>query len=145
MWVFCRLFSRAEPARFGALLLAFAANFGCSSADSTRVVREEPQFVEAEIAPSVNACPTFAFAFVLPKFIRHDETAVALVQGTDLDSDDVDLTYAWSATSGEFSDPTRASTDYRCDSAGPQQLFVSASDPEGCYATHSMDVDCADR
>lgn len=135
MCAFCRLF----------LVLAFAASWGCGTADSTRAIREEPQEVQTEIVPTVNACPTFAFAFVLPKFIRYDETAVALVQGTDLDSDDLDLSYSWSATSGEFSDPSEPATDYRCAATGPQQLFVVASDGEGCAATLSMDVDCADR
>lgn len=135
MCAFCRLL----------FLLVLAANLGCGAADSTRVSSEEPQEVDAEITPTINACPTFAFAFVLPKFIRHDETAVALVQGTDLDSDDLELSYAWSATSGEFSDPTEPTTDYHCAASGPQQLFVMASDGEGCEATLSMDVDCADR
>jgi hypothetical protein len=127
------------------LVLCLAVTPSCGAADSTLQAREEPAD-DVGVAPSINTCPTFAFYFVLPQQIRPEEVAALLVQGTDLDSDDQDLTYQWSATSGVFSTPTRQSTEYRCASAaGPQILSVAASDPDGCAGHLDLDVDCAEQ
>ena len=98
------------------LVLCLAATAGCGSADSTFQGRDEP-VDDVGVAPNVNTCPTFAFYFVLPQQIHPEQAAALLVQGTDLDSDDEDLVYQWSATSGVFSTPTHQSTEYRCASA----------------------------
>lgn len=126
------------------LLLLLATSTGCGAGDSTRQAREPPAG-DLSVAPSINTCPTFAFYFVLPQQIHPDEFAAALVQGTDLDSDDTKLTYAWSATSGVFSAPEQQATEYRCASTGPQILSVTASDPEGCEGLLALDVDCAEQ
>jgi hypothetical protein len=122
-------------------LLLLALGAGCGAADSAQAARDAP-LDEVGVAPSVNACPSFAFYFVLPQQIHPEEVAAILVQGTDLDSDDEALTYQWSATSGVFSAPARPVTEYRCASTGPQILSVTAADPEGCEDVLTLDVDC---
>lgn len=130
-----------QPGR-GTLALWLAAVSGCGAADAVYVMPVEA--LEVDVAPAVNTCPTFAFYFVLPRNIRPGEAAALLVQGTDLDSDDAELSYAWSAASGAFSAPSLPATEYRCADSGPQLLNVTTSDAEGCEALLTLEVDCAD-
>lgn len=139
-------FARSDRAKalLGAWLALVAAS--CGAADTTLQDRDEPppEEVAIAVAPAVNACPTIASYFILPQRIRPNEAASILVQGIDLDSDDNDLSYAWSATAGEFTEPARPFTEYRCEGTGPQVLTVTASDKQGCDSVLSLDVDCAD-
>jgi hypothetical protein len=130
-------FARTDVAT--ALLVLLSA---CSAADSARQDRDRPPEPIA-VTPAVNACPTIASYFVLPQRLRPDEFAAVLVQGTDIDSDDDALSYAWSATSGVFSEPAQPFTEYRCAGTGPQVLTVTASDEQGCGEVLALDVDCA--
>jgi hypothetical protein len=115
-------------------------SLACSASDTTRAVREDPS--EAQVRPNPNLCPTFSFYMVLPQRIRDDEPAVAIVYATDVDSDDAKLTYAWSATAGDFTHPDETLTEYSCAGLGPQQLKVTTRDPDGCESVLALDVDC---
>ena len=135
--------SEGLQARWVAPLLLLAST-ACGAADASHAARPAPED-DAVVASSVNTCPSFAFYFVLPRQIHLDEFAIAGVQGIDADSDDTELRYVWSATSGTFSTPGRASTQYRCSESGPQVLTVTTSDAEGCAGALALDVNCADQ
>lgn len=116
---------------------------GCGAPDSSVAATDnEPGAQEAQVAPDVNTCPSFAFYFVLPKEIPREQVARLIVQGTDEDSDDAELVYAWEASSGTFADSSRPITTYRCDQVGPQLLTVTATDSSNCSKLLALDVDC---
>jgi hypothetical protein len=56
--------------------------------------------------------------------------------------DGVVVTYAWTATDGSFADATAASTQYVCNSAGPQTLTVTISAPSCVLQIALPSVDC---
>jgi len=115
---------------------------GCGAADGTRTLQEEPVTVEARGDSAVNTCPSFAFYLVLPKEIRAGEIATATALATDADSDDAKLSYVWSASAGELTQPDSSLTKYTCTDFGPQALQVTARDPQGCEANLTLAVTC---
>jgi hypothetical protein len=130
----------------GLLALALAQSLlsGCGSADSTRAARREPM-QPVDVSTEVNLCPSFAYAMILPQALRLDEEASVVAFATDPDSGDAELTYAWSATSGDFDEPWNAWAQYRCSASGLQVLSVTTSDPDGCEKRLDFDVTCADK
>jgi hypothetical protein len=116
-------------------------SLSCGSADSVRAVQDDPP-PDVGVDTKINSCPSFAFSLVLPKQIRAGEVATVAAFAIDPDSDDTQLDYAWSATSGDFSAPTDSLTEYRCAESGPQVLRVTTSDPDGCENNLDLDVTC---
>lgn len=132
--------------RAWAVLSVLALGSGCGVPDSSQVATgNEPEPQEAQVAPDVNTCPSFAFYFVLPKEIPRNEVAKLIVQGTDEDADDADLAYAWEASSGTFDDSSRPITTYRCDQLGPQMLTITATDSSSCSKLLALDVNCLEQ
>jgi hypothetical protein len=113
----------------------------CGTAEQVRFVRDEPP-PQPGIETKINACPSFTFSMVLPKQIRPGELATVLAFAVDPDSDDTQLRYAWSATSGDFVAPADSLTEYACVGSGAQVLRVTTSDPDGCDINVDFDVTC---
>lgn len=134
-----------SPLRFRACWLGVitlgACALGCGSTDQARSERE-PAADDASFGSIINACPSFAFSLVSPQSIRANEKAIVTVFATDLDSDDTLLSYAWSASAGDFTEPDSFLTEYACADAGPQRLRVVASDADGCESALDLDVTC---
>lgn len=93
-------------------------------------------------AVGTNVCPIFEASFVLPKLVLADTAAFVAVRATDPDADDLRLTYDWSATAGEFSEPTMPVTEYRCVEPGEQVLTAVATDLGDCGVAIHIDVTC---
>lgn len=129
-----------------ALALGLTATLlaACGSADSARAQRTLPP-EPIDVSTEVNLCPSFAYAMILPQALRLDEEASVVALATDPDSDDAELLYAWSATSGDFDDPTNAWAQYRCSGPGRQVLSVTTSDPEGCAKRLDFEITCASK
>jgi hypothetical protein len=136
----------ARTVELPALAFALTATLvaGCGSADSTRAERAlQPDPVD--VSTEVNLCPRFAYAMILPQALRLDEEASVVALATDPDSDDALLLYAWSATSGDFDDPSNAWAQYRCAAPGNQVLSVTTSDPDGCENRLDFEISCASK
>jgi hypothetical protein len=129
------------PAAFAALCVLARLTLSCGAADSVRAARpDDPPDVGVE--SQINSCPSFAFSLVLPKQIAAGEIATVAAFAIDPDSDDTQLGYVWSATSGDFAAPTASLTEYTCTESGPQVLRVTTSDPDGCENNLDLDVTC---
>ncbi len=129
-----------------ALALGLTATLltACGSADSTRAERALPSD-PVGVSTEVNLCPTFAYAMILPQALQLDEEASVVAFATDPDSDDAQLLYAWTATAGDFNDPSSAWAQYRCAAPGDQVLSVTASDPDGCEKRLDFEINCASK
>ncbi len=89
-----------------------------------------------------NACPTIERLLVSPMKVAIGEDATVSVVASDEDGDAIG--YQWASSEGAFANPTAASTTYRCDSEGPQQVTVTVTDPEACESSRSARVICVD-
>ena len=128
-------------------LLVAAASFallsGCGSADQTRAARDEEATPElVDFSPAINVCPRFEGSLILPQSIPHAGAAFIAVRAVDPDADDLTLTFAWSATSGDFSAPERPVTEYRCADDGDQALTIVTRDASNCDRALHLDVTC---
>jgi hypothetical protein len=111
---------------------------GCGAADQTRYEREEtPQAVT-----HTNACPSFNWFRLLPRSPVVGEPTEIVVDVIDPDAPSSELTLAWQAPSGVFSEPELAITDYTCDEQGPQTLTLSAQDALECTKVLDLIVQC---
>ncbi len=52
------------------------------------------------------------------------------------------LTFAWSASSGTFTAPTEAQTDFTCTRPGPVEVTLKVQDDEQCQQSPSVVVTC---
>lgn len=50
--------------------------------------------------------------------------------------------YAWSASSGTFSDPSKADTQFRCEENGPVTVTLAVQTSPECKKEHSMELVC---
>ena len=75
-----------------------------------------------------NICPEFASYLLLPRDIDPGTWADISVSVHDPDDKSAVLPFEWRATSGRFSDLSRARTKYLCDAAGDQVLTVEVRD-----------------
>lgn len=131
---------RHSHAALAAVLLVLLQ--ACGAADQVRTERDEAP--EAPMAAvRTNVCPIFEASFVLPQLVPADASAFVAVRATDPDADDLRLTYDWSATAGEFSEPTLPLTEYRCLEPGDQVLTAIATDLGDCGVAIHIDVTCA--
>jgi hypothetical protein len=90
-------------------------------------------------------CPVIKSWEVSPLRTSSGQPIDVSVTASDADSADV-LSYRWTATSGSFTDPTAATTQYHC-SFGRVDLSVIVSDghsPKPCQAATSFSVYCAE-
>jgi hypothetical protein len=121
---------------------SFALLLGCGAGDQTRAARDDSGDTKLVYAhPTINICPHFEGSFILPQSIPLDTSAFIAVRAVKPDSN-VELTYRWSATSGEFTAPTRPTTEYRCGDLGDQTLTVVAVDEADCEVPLHLDVTC---
>lgn len=135
---------RFDEPRFTGLALAvgvLACVGGCGAAETTEYPAAEPEpvvFFEAEL------CPSFISHLVIPENLHSGDAAYVFVRATSDPAENGVLEYQWRATSGTFSYPRRAITEYRCTGRGPQLLTVTASDATGCNSELELAVDCLD-
>jgi hypothetical protein len=133
------------PACYACCLSASLVSLcGCSSTDRSGQAAE-PDGQLLNVDQDFNVCPEFQGSIVLPQTIPLAQQAFVAVRAIDPDGDDSSLTYAWSATSGMLSDPTRAATHYDCRSAGAQILSVVTEDARNCHARLDIAVTCLAR
>ena len=100
---------------------------------------------ELHVGPQ-NLCPVLHSTFVGPEQVAAGGTADVEVVAGDAAPGDPEggaLTYAWTATSGSFADPSAHATQYTCDASGVQTLTVVISDGDtSCDQTVTIDVAC---
>lgn len=132
---------RTDELRVAALALiasVLACLSGCGAAetvDNPAPEREPAVMFEAEL------CPSFVSHLVIPADLYSGDAAYVFVRAASSPADE-SLDYSWQATSGTFSYPRRAITEYRCTGRGPQLLTVTASDSTGCDTELELPVDC---
>jgi hypothetical protein len=116
----------------------FASVIGCGAAET---IDYPGPAQEPEVAFEAQLCPAFVSHLVIPANLHSGDAAFVFVRAAST-PDDESLDYAWRATSGTFSYPRRAITEYRCTGRGPQLLTVTASDSTGCTTELELPVDC---
>lgn len=90
----------------------------------------------------VNFCPTRPSITASASTSSVDGEAIAL-NGYATDPDGDALTYSWSATSGNFTEPNAAATNFTCSSQGDATLTLKADDQHGCVKETSVTVACS--
>jgi hypothetical protein len=91
-----------------------------------------------------DSCPVISNFLVAPKQTSVGAAIDVGGHAADPDTGDV-LTYSWTATAGSFTDPTAASTQYICSTAGMQVITFTVDDnhsPTPCLATAQTTVTC---
>ena len=95
---------------------------------------------------SQNLCPVLHSTYVGPEQVASGgsvDVEVVAGDGVPGDPEGGALTYAWSATSGSFADPTASHTTYTCDVDGTQAVSVTVSDGDpACDQTVTLEVTC---
>jgi hypothetical protein len=123
-----------------AIAFAIAA---CSSAESKPITWCHESFGPGAVLVGARfaGCPEITSYEVTPVRIVPGETAQLSATVQDIDSKNI--SYSWSAESGVISDPTAASTSYRCKGGeGIVKLTLVASDGS-CQDVIEAAVDCA--
>jgi len=95
---------------------------------------------------TLNICPVVDGISASPAQVALGGSIDLTVTAHDPDHGPSSLAYAWTATTGVFSDAAGAQTSFACTVAGPVILtaVVSDGDPQpGCAATSSVTVTCA--
>lgn len=95
---------------------------------------------QVNVEGEFNVCPDVDFLFVAPL-----QTAVGgpiSVEAHASDSDGDTITYAWTATDGEFDATDVASATYTCSAPGEQTITVAINDGGSCTTTHQAVVNC---
>ena len=88
-----------------------------------------------------NACPLIQSGVAIPTSLAVGSSAYVELIATDPDGDP--LVYDWTATDGDFDDPTAQATHYYCTAPGPQRVTVRVSDGDpSCDKTESFDLTC---
>jgi hypothetical protein len=87
-------------------------------------------------------CRATALADLLvsPRSARVGESVIARAAGARPEGGA--LTFAWSAPSGTFSDPSAAQTAFACGAPGPVELTLRVTDSQSCQQTLSALVIC---
>ena len=103
-----------------------------------------PTRADGRLHPAVdyNLCPVFAYHMLLPHDVDPGDSADATVWVVDPDDEEAELRFAWSATSGIFSDPWLPETKYSCAASGLQGLTLQVRDPRGCERSLELEVNC---
>ena len=134
------------------LLTANASNGATCSGDATaEVVADQTTMVTIVllcrdhngtigINGSFDQCPLIKSVIAAPASAPVGGSISVSVVASDADGDS--LMTAWTATAGSFEDPAAASTHYVCSSAGMQMLTATATDPDGCDDSVSVQVTC---
>jgi len=103
-----------------------------------------PSGADGRLRPAVdyNFCPIFDYYLLVPRDIEPGVAAEAAVWVSDRDDEPANLSYAWRATSGIFSEPWLRKTTYSCAAPGEQTLTVDVRDPRGCKNSLPLGVNC---
>src|SRR5262245_41723316 len=89
-----------------------------------------------------NFWPVFDSFQLVPRDLDPGNFADATVWVSDRDDGTSQLSYAWSATSGVFTEPWLPETQYSCTQPGYQELTVIVRDPRGCDTALPLSVNC---
>jgi len=95
---------------------------------------------QVNVDGEINVCPDVDFLFVAPL-----QTAVGgpiSVEAHASDSDGDTISYAWTATDGEFDATDDASATYTCSAPGEQTITVTINDGGSCTTMHQAVVNC---
>jgi hypothetical protein len=108
---------------------------------------EEPHFGSVLVSGTLNVCPTIDGIGASPDEVDIGSSISLSALAHDSDGGPSPLSYAWSATSGTFSDAIAPNTTFTCgeDPATVTiSLTVSDGDPQpSCAATRTVEVTCS--
>jgi len=104
--------------------------------DTTKIVVDSGA---VEVSGTFNQCPTASFG-VSPTTARLDQPFDVAAAASDPE-DAGTLTYAWSAASGSFADPSSPTTTFHCSEAGPVTIVLTVSDGS-CQTPVSASIYC---
>jgi hypothetical protein len=93
----------------------------------------------------LNVCPLVDGISASPNELYVGGSVSVSATAHDPDSGPSPLTFAWTATSGTFTDPSSLNTRFVCTTAGSATLTLTVSDGDtasGCPATSSVTVTC---
>lgn len=93
--------------------------------------------VEIEVESEQLECPEISMISALPDHTKIGEP-IKLSSTASVDG----ASFAWSATSGSFSDPNQANTTYTCSQAGAASLTLAVQTSPACKKEHSIEVQC---
>ena len=128
-----------------------SASFNVTARTTTSVTlpldcHQAPKTGSVAINGAVNVCPVIDELSASPSQVNVG-SSIALTGGAhDSDSGPSALTYAWSATSGTFSDATAKSPTFTCTAPGTSTITLSVSDGDtstGCGDTLTATVTCS--
>jgi hypothetical protein len=106
---------------------------------------EAPRTGSVMVAGALNICPTLDGVGASPAEVQVGGSVALSALAHDSDAGPSALTYAWSASSGSFSDPTAQNPTFTCNAPGTATVTVSVSDGDpatSCAATGSAQVTC---
>lgn len=92
---------------------------------------------------SINVCPQIEALDAAPLEVHVGGTIVLSADGTDADEGPSELTYAWSASSGELSKTDTADTTFTCTKAGSATISLVLSDGDTCPDKQTVTVECS--
>jgi hypothetical protein len=92
------------------------------------------------VKPGFNNCPTVSVQ-AAPVMVRVGQSLMVMANASDIDPDDKNLMYTWTATSGYFGENGEPQATFTCSEAGPVTLTVAVSDGS-CTETAPIAVFC---
>ena len=134
-----------------AVLSVFGCNgIGCEGCGGSGKFPTHPVTVPDASAPvgdggvsvkgGFNNCPTASLE-VAPTMVRVGQSLRATANASDLDPNDANLIYKWTATSGFFGEDGEPEATFTCDTAGPVTITLAVSDGS-CVTTATAPVFC---
>ena len=93
-----------------------------------------------------NICAEVTDRVVAPLETTVGHTIIVTSAAEDDDGDNDDIQYSWTAITGNFDDPSAASTFYTCEQEGTDEIKLTVSDDhfEYCNDSWSVPVECVD-
>lgn len=138
-----------------AVLSMFGCNgIGCEGCDGGRGERGFPTHATTpndggggaksdggvSVTGAFNSCPTVSLQ-AAPVMVRVGQSLMVMASASDIDPDDKNLLYTWTATSGYFGENGEPRATFTCTEAGPVTLTVAVSDGS-CTVNAPVGVFC---
>lgn len=93
--------------------------------------------VEIDVESVQQECPEISMMAALP-----DGSTIGRQIRLRSSANQEDVSYFWSASSGEFSDPSKSDTVFRCEKNGPVTVTLAVQTSPECRKEHSLQLVC---
>jgi len=119
---------------------------GTTPVDVKLTCHQAPRTGSVALNGTLNVCPVLDAVSASPSEVMVGSSIALSASGHDSDSGPAALAYAWSASSGTFSDAGSATPSFTCTSAGVVTVTVGASDGDpslACADSSSVQITCS--